>query len=260
MFALDSVSTTWAIAELTFLFAAGALASAVNTVAGGGSLISFPALVALGVPSVVANATNAFALTLGGVAGAAGYSHPLRFFRGRLTLLLTVALFGAITGGWLLLQTSERVFNLLVPLLILVATALLALRGIKPWRTPKAASASAPAGLAAIFTISVYGGYFGAGMGIAFLAILDVFAPGDLHVHNAVKNWLQCLVNVVAATEFALQGTVLIVPGIALMIGGVVGGYASAILGQKLNPGLLRAGIVGYGLLASVAFLIKAFW
>jgi len=260
MLPLDSVSTLTAIGELTLLVAAGALASAVNTVAGGGSLISFPALVALGVPSVVANATNAFALTLGGVAGAAGYSHQLRLFRGKLALLLTVALFGAITGGWLLLQTSERVFNLLVPLLILIATALLALRGIKPWRAPNAAFPSAPAGLFAIFAISVYGGYFGAGMGIAFLAILDVFAPGDLHVHNAVKNWLQCLVNVVAATEFVLQGSVLIVPGIALMVGGVVGGYASAILGQKLDPKILRAGIVGYGLLATITFLLKAYW
>jgi uncharacterized membrane protein YfcA len=254
---LASASTGLVISQFALLVGVGALATAVNTIAGGGSLISFPVL---GVPSVVANATNAFALTLGGVAGALGYIRSLRSSYRGLAVLVPVALFGAVAGAWLLLQTTERVFNLLVPALILVATTLLALRGIRPCQTTNAtSSATRPAGLAAIFAISVYGGYFGAGMGIAFLAILDVFAPGDLHNHNAMKNWLQCLVNVVAATEFVMQGTVLILPGIALMVGGVAGGYAAAILSQKLDPKLLRAGIVCYGSLATIAFIVRAF-
>jgi uncharacterized membrane protein YfcA len=257
---LASASTTLAMVQFALLVGVGAVATAVNTIAGGGSLISFPVLIALGIPSVVANATNAFALTLGGIAGAAGYIRSLRGSSRLLAAFLPVAFFGATTGGWLLLQTTERVFNLLVPALIFAATILLALRGLKPWQIAKAASpAIEPAGLFAIFAISVYGGYFGAGMGIAFLAVLDLFAPGDLHNHNAMKNWLQCLVNVVAATEFVVQGTVLILPGIALMVGGVAGGYASAILSQKLDPKLLRAGIVGYGTLAAIAFMVRAF-
>jgi uncharacterized protein len=255
-----SASPGYAVSQFALLMVVGALATAVNTVAGGGSLISFPVLVALGIPSVVANATNAFALTLGGVAGAVGYMRSLRAtFRG-LAVLLPFALFGAITGAWLLLQTTERAFNLLVPVLILAGTVLLAVRGIKPYQITNATSpATRRAGVAAIFAISVYGGYFGAGMGIAFLAVLDLFAPGDLHNHNAMKNWLQCLVNVVAATAFVMHGTVLILPGIALMAGGVAGGYASGILSQKLDPKFLRTGIVCYGSLATIVFIVRAF-
>jgi uncharacterized membrane protein YfcA len=252
--------TDLTLGQFALLIGVGALATAVNTVAGGGSLISFPVLIALGVPSVVANATNAFALTLGGVAGAVGYARSLRSSFRRLAVLLPVALFGSVTGAWLLLQTTERVFNLLVPALILVATLLLALRGIKPEQMAKAAlPASQLGGVVAIFAVSVYGGYFGAGMGIAFLAILDIFAPGDLHNHNAIKNWLQCFVNVVAATAFVMQGTVLILPGIALMVGGVAGGYASAIFSQKLDPKFLRAGIVCYGSVATIGFIVRTF-
>jgi uncharacterized protein len=257
---LVSASPGYAVSQFALLMVVGALATAVNTVAGGGSLISFPVLVALGIPSVVANATNAFALTLGGVAGAVGYMRSLRATFRALAVLLPFALFGAITGAWLLLQTTERVFNLLVPVLILAGTVLLALRGIKPCQITNATSPTTQrAGVAAIFAISVYGGYFGAGMGIAFLAILELFVPGDLHNHNAMKNWLQCLVNVVAATQFVVHGTVLILPGIALMAGGLAGGYASGILSQKLDPTILRTGIVCYGSLATIIFIIRVF-
>jgi uncharacterized protein len=255
---LTSTSPELIIGHFVLLVGVGALATAINTVAGGGSLISFPVLVALGVPSIAANATNAFALTLGGIAGAVGY---LRSFRGssyRLAVLLPVALCGGVAGAWLLLRTTERVFDMLVPALTLAATILLALPGMKGPTAAKMALRRAPlTGLAAIFAISVYGGYFGAGMGIAFLAILQMFAPGDLHNHNALKNWLQCLVNVVAAAAFLMQGTVLILPGIALMIGGVVGGYAAAILSQRIDPKVLRSGIVGYGALATICFFVK---
>jgi uncharacterized membrane protein YfcA len=247
------------VGHFVLLVGVGALATAINTVAGGGSLISFPVLVALGVPSIAANATNAFALTLGGVAGAFGYLRSLRGASYRLVILLPVALCGGVAGAWLLLRTTERIFDMLVPALILAATILLAVPGIRRSGAAKITVRNAPlTGLAAIFAISVYGGYFGAGMGIAFLAILQLFAPGDLHNHNALKNWLQCLVNVVAASAFLVQGTVLILPGIALMIGGIVGGYAAAILSQRVDPKVLRSGIVGYGALATICFFVKA--
>jgi uncharacterized membrane protein YfcA len=114
-------------------------------------------------------------------------------------------------------------------------------------------------GMAAIFAISVYGGYFGACMGIVFLAALNMFIPGDLHNHNAIKNWLQCVVNVIAAAVFLTQGMVLILPGLALMAGGVVGGYVSAALSQKLNPKVLRMAIVAYSAVATIWFIAKAF-
>lgn len=257
---LESVSPDLTIGHFVLLVVVGALAAAVNTVAGGGSLISFPVLIALGVPPIVANATNTFALTLGGVTGALGYLPSLRLSSRRLAVLVPIALFGGFAGAWLLLHTNEQVFKLLVPVLLLAATVLLALRDVPLSRFVKAAPQHAvQGGMAAIFAISVYGGYFGACMGIVFLAALNLFIPGDLHNHNAIKNWLQCVVNVIAAAVFLTQGMVLILPGLALMAGGVVGGYVSAALSQKLNPKVLRMAIVAYSAVATIWFIAKAF-
>ena len=238
------------IGHFVLLFAVGALAAAVNTVA---------VLIALGVPPIVANATNTFALTLGGITGAVGYMPSLRLSAQRLAVLVPIALFGGFVGAWLLLRTNEQVFRLLVPILLLAATILLALRSARPSPSVKAAPLHAAQGMVAIFAISVYGGYFGACMGIVFLAALNMFIPGDVHNHNAIKNWLQCVVNVIAAAVFLTQGMVLILPGLALMAGGVVGGYVSATLSQKLNPKVLRMGIVAYSAVATIWFITKAF-
>jgi uncharacterized membrane protein YfcA len=115
--ALESMSPDLSIGHFVLLLAVGALAAAVNTVAGGGSLISFPVLIALGVPPIVANATNTFALTLGGITGAVGYMPSLRLSAQRLAVLIPIALFGGFVGAWLLLHTNEQVFRLLVPIL-----------------------------------------------------------------------------------------------------------------------------------------------
>lgn len=255
---LESMSPDLAIGHFVLLFAVGALAAAVNTIAGGGSLISFPVLIALGVPPIVANATNTFALTLGGITGAVGYMPSLRLSARRLAVLVPIALFGGFVGAWLLLHTNEQVFRLLVPILLLAATILLALRSARHSQSVKV-PLNAAQGMVAIFAISVYGGYFGACMGIVFLAALNMFIPGDVHNHNAIKNWLQCVVNVIAASVFLTQGMVLILPGLALMAGGVVGGYVSATLSQKLNPNILRIAIVAYSTLATIWFIAKAF-
>jgi uncharacterized membrane protein YfcA len=257
--ALESLSPDLAIVHFVLLIAVGALAAAVNTVAGGGSLISFPVLIALGIPPIVANATNTFALTLGGITGAVGYMPSLRLSAQRLAGLVPIALLGGFVGAWLLLHTNEQVFRLLVPILLLAATILLALRSARPSQSVKAAPLNAAQGMVAIFAISVYGGYFGACMGIVFLAALNMFIPGDVHNHNAIKNWLQCVVNVVAASVFLTQGMVLILPGLALMAGGVVGGYVSATWSQKLNPNVLRIAIVAYSTVATIWFIAKAF-
>jgi uncharacterized protein len=146
----------------------GGLATAVNTIAGGGFLILIPALAALGLASAVANAikaTRAFAL-----ADAMGYLRARRGYVRGLVLLGLVALAGTMTGSWLLLQTTDRMFNLLVPVLVFVTTILLALRDIKPWQMSRETSAAGLAGIVAIFAISLYGGYLGAGMGISIMA------------------------------------------------------------------------------------------
>src|SRR5262249_17795907 len=128
---LTSASPELILAHFVLLVGVGALATAINTVAGGGSLISFPVLVALGVPSIAAKPTNACALTLGGIGGALGYLRALRASSYRLVVLLPVALCGGVAGAWLLLRTTERVFDMLVPALILAATILLALPAMK---------------------------------------------------------------------------------------------------------------------------------
>jgi uncharacterized membrane protein YfcA len=216
-------------------------------------------MMALGLPLIVANATNTFALTLGGIAGALGYLPSLRLSSQRLAVLVPIVLFGGFVGACLLLYTNERAFRLLVPLLLLTATILLAVRDVRPSRSVKAAPLhAAQGGVAALFAISVYGGYFGACMGIVFLAALKIFIPGDLPAHNAIKNWLQCLVNVNAAAVFVTRGMVLILPGLALMAGEVVGGHVSAALSQNLNPNVMRIAIVAYSAVATIWFVAKA--
>lgn len=249
--------------HLLLLVGVGALAAALNTLAGGGSLVSFPVLVALGVPPVAANATNAFALTVGGISGALGFVGALGRTGHHLARLAAPTLVGAVAGAWLLLHTSERLFDVVVPALLLIATALIALRDVlggRPDRGTAVQRGTARAAPLLVFAASVYGGYFGAGMGIVFLAILGWFMPGDLHQHNAVKNWLQCLINVVAAGVFFAQGVVLVAPALALMAGGVVGGYASATLSQRVDPGRLRRAVTIYGAAMTLWFVGRALW
>ena len=254
-------SSDLAFPSLLLLVGAGALATAVNTLAGGGSLITFPLLVFLGVPPVAANATNAFALTLGGVSGALGFRRLLPRIGHPLALFAGPARAGAGGGAGLLLPTPERTSPASAPLLLDAATGRRAARGLLRSRLttpPTDRHGAVLVGTMAIFAVSTYGGYFGAGMGIVFLAVLDLIVPGDLHDHNAIKNWLQCLVNVVAAVIFLAEGSVLVLPGAALMLGGVFGGYASAALSRRLDQAVLRRGVVGYGAVMAGWFLVKA--
>ena len=245
--------------HLLALSAAGLVATALNTLAGGGSLISFPLLIMLGIPPIAANATNAFALTLGGVSGALSSTGSLPRIRQHLIRFAPPTFVGTFAGAWLLLSTTQALFNSIVPLLLLVATMLLGLRSVltKPRHiTSDAAHALAPL---CVIAVAVYGGYFGAGMGIVFLAVLDWFSPGNLQDNNAIKNWLQCLVNVVATPIFLAKGLVLIVPGIALMAGGLVGGYVSGQLARRLDPKVLRLGVVAYGIIITCVFAARLF-
>jgi Sulfite exporter TauE/SafE len=159
--------------HLLALSAAGLVATALNTLAGGGSLISFPLLIMLGIPPIAANATNAFALTLGGVSGALSSTSSLPRIRQHLKRFALPAFVGALAGAWLLLSTSQALFNLVVPLLLLVATMLLGLRSVLTKR--RHIMTDTAHALAPLCVIAVYGGYFGAGMGIVFLAVLDWF-------------------------------------------------------------------------------------
>lgn len=240
------------------LFVAGAVASAINAVAGGGTLLAFPVQLALGATPLQANATSSAALWLGGLASALGYSEQFQKARSHLRVLLIPSGLGSLLGAWLLTQTSERVFERMVPLLVLVATVLLA---AQPYLKPKEPSRRIPAWLGALlqFAICVYGGYFGAAMGILMLALMGLFVEGDLHQLNAIKSWLSVLVNVVATGAFLYQGLVQLRPMLALGAGALVGGYLTARTVQKVPPGRVRVVVVGLGFVLSGWCFWRAF-
>lgn len=246
------------------LVLAGVVASSINAVAGGGTLISFPVMVLLGVPPVAANASNAVALWPGAVSSALGFLPQLKPVQHHLKTLILPTVTGALVGAWLLVHTSERTFNVAVPILLFIATILLAFQPqIKRWSMRDAAALSAPSralwpGLLGQFLVSVYGGYFGAGMGILMLAVMGTFVEGNLHQLNAVKAWLGLLINLVASLFFFGMGLIWLGPALAVMVGAILGGFVAARISQRLNPESLRKGIVVLGIVMTLWFAAKS--
>jgi uncharacterized membrane protein YfcA len=218
-----------------FLFFAAAIGGAINSVAGGGSFVVFPALLFAGVPAVSANATNTVALWPGSAASALAYRRELRDVRSELVPLGAAALVGGLSGSILLLRTSESAFVLLIPWLLLFATVLFSFGGAIRKRMP-AAPAPLWVGVVAQFCISIYGGYFGGGMGIMMLAVLTLLGMRDIHRMNAVKTVLATLVNGVAVVAFVLARAVDWRPGTVMIVGGIAGGYAGAAIARGLDP------------------------
>lgn len=240
------------------LILVGALASGINAVAGGGSLLSFPALIGLGIPAIPANATNSVALWPGSLAGAIGFLNQLKAERGWLLTLMPLNIVGAGLGAWLLLHTPEAVFRIAVPLLILFATLLLAFQPTLRTRVKSARGhVSLPVGAGIQFLIAIYGGYFGAGMGILMLAYLGLMSDGTIHEMNAVKQWLGLVINLVASLVFLTQGLVWWAPGLALIVGAVLGGFAAAKVSQRVDSDRLRRAIVGLGFAMVVWFTVR---
>jgi uncharacterized membrane protein YfcA len=240
------------------LFFSGALASAVNAFAGGGTLVSFPVLVGLGVGELQANATNSVALWPGSLSSALGYSDHLGRLRERLLWLVAPTLAGAVAGSLLLAATPSGLFRSVVPWLILASTLLLAFQPqVRAWVSGSRQGQRPGMGLALQFAISVYGGYFGAGMGIMMLAAMALYLDADIHQLNAVKNWLAVVINVLAMGVFVMNGLVLWAPCGAMAIGAVVGGFASARLAQRASAERLRIVVVVYGLIMAGVFFSR---
>jgi uncharacterized protein len=244
-------------AGLALLFLAGAVASGINAFAGGGTLVSFPVLILLGVPELKANATNSVALWPGSLSSAIGFLPHLGRFKGRLFGLVLPTLLGSGLGSWLLVVTPASLFRTVVPWLILAATLLLLFQPrVREWVSGSKHGAHPATGAVLQFVISVYGGYFGAGMGIMMLAAMALFLDADMHEMNAVKNWLAVVINVVAMGVFLGKGLVLLAPCAAMMGGAVIGGFLSAKAAQKVSSEALRKAVVVYGLAMSAVF----FW
>lgn len=238
--------------DLLLLLLAGFAAGGMNALAGGGTFFSFPALLASGLPPVTANATNAVALWPASIAGAWAARSSLRPLGGYLLPLLAAGLAGGLGGGLLLLSGGDDVFRELIPWLLLAATALFA---ASPWlgrllaarrRTAAAVPPHGPLSLGAHSLVSVYGGYFGAGMGILQLAAFAIEGHA-LARANALKNLISAVIYSVASLTFIAAGRVSWPELATLLAAATLGGYAGGALGQRLPARWLRALVIAVG-------------
>ncbi|HVR62159.1 MAG TPA: sulfite exporter TauE/SafE family protein [Polyangia bacterium] len=246
------------------LVGSAAVAGAINAVAGGGTLISFPAAMAWGLPSIAANVTNAVALTPGSLASAWGYRRELRADWRLVRLLAPAAALGGLLGAFILQHTSQRLFDSLIPWLVLGATTIILLQGVivrRSRRRPASTDAPTPPGRLAVvvvcqFLVGVYGGYFGAAMGIIMLAFLSLVASTDIHGMNGIKNLMAALVNGVASIYFVASGLVDAEAALMMMGGAVLGGFVGARLARRAPARVIRALVVviGFGLSALLAY------
>ena len=243
------------------LFGAGLAGGIVTAIVGGASLITFPALLAAGLPPIAANASNTVALTPGNlVAGFADLERLPRWDRSFLGLM-AVCVAGSVTGAVLLLVTPEKAFTAVVPLLIGFATILFALSGrIRRWILSRAALSvgkHAPSdGLRLLLfaPVAVYGGYFGAGMSVLLLALLSVSRADDFRATNVIKNLLSGLTSFVAVVVFVFQGIVAWPPTMVMMAGAVVGGFLGGRLARVLPPDLLRWTVITVGTILTAVY------
>jgi uncharacterized membrane protein YfcA len=258
------------ITETLVVLFAGGIGSAINSVAGGGTLLTFPALtlpIGAGLPTNVANATNAIGLWPGSLGGAIGFSSLLKKTRHHLSTLIWPTIIGSVAGAELFVWTPKRTFDFVVPVLILLASGLLLLQPkIKKWVLGEHKTLHPGLGILLQFLVAVYGGYFGAGMGIMMLAAFALYMDGTIHEINAVKSLLGVAINLVASLVFIAhsllgQSERMLVDfpvGAALAVGSIIGGFYSAKLSQKVDSDKLRVAIAAYGLLAAGYYALKA--
>jgi uncharacterized membrane protein YfcA len=261
------------------VFVSGVLAGSLNSIAFGGSLISFPTLVWLGVPPIIANATNTAAMWPGSLGAVWGYRRELRQTTPRMYWLIVPSIFGTIAGAMLLRITPAALFDRLVPVLILFATLLFALQD-RPWRSARSrqqaaerkrlsddlrASGQLPSAgwkwfagaMIFQFFVSVYGGYFGAGMGILMLAALAILGHDDIHQMNGLKNLLAIFINAVAAAYFVRAGMVVTSDALVMAVGAIIGGVSSAGLARRMGRTAVRRAVIVVGFAMTLALFFR---
>jgi uncharacterized membrane protein YfcA len=247
-----------------FLFLAGVLGGALNSVAGGGSFIAFPALLFTGVPPIPANATNTIALWTAAAASGGAYRKRLDVPRRVMIPLLVASLIGGLAGALLLLKTPAQTFMRVLPWLTLGATLLFAfgkkLAGGRQSVLEHEATGTALAA-ATLFqlVVAVYGGYFGGGMGIVMLAMLAVLGMTDIHTMNALKSVMAFVINGVAVVTFIVARAVYWKHGAIMIAGGILGGYVGAHYALKLPQSWIRAFVVLTGAGMTVYFFRKSY-
>ncbi|MCD0450597.1 sulfite exporter TauE/SafE family protein [Actinocorallia sp. API 0066] len=249
--------TPW---EAAAILVAGAGAGGINAVVGSGSLITFPTLVALGYPPVVANVSNNIGLVPGSITGTWGYRRELAGRSGLLLRLGSASLVGAVMGALLLLWLPEKAFRMIVPALIAIALVLVVVQPkLNRWVAKRRKTEAAHGGAllwGLVCLAGVYGGYFGAAQGILLISLLGIFLADDMQTVNGLKNGLSGIVNAAAAVIFIAIAEVDWWAVLLIGIGATLGGYLGASVGRKLPTWALRGVIVCVGLTAIAKLLL----
>lgn len=254
------------VGESAAVLLAGVAAGTINTVVGTGSLVTFPTLLAIGVPPVVANASNTTGLVPGGLSGTFGYRRELTGRRRTLRPLLVASLLGGVVGAGLLLVLPAEAFEAVVPALVLLAAVLVAVQPLvarrlrdRSQRRGGAGGGAAPAAAVpgAAGLLAVYGGYFGAGHGVLLIALLGLAVEEDLQVVNALKNAAVTAANAAAALVFVAVAELDWAAVLLIALGSVVGGQVGARVGRRLPAPVLRGIVVALGLLVAVRLAVR---
>ena len=245
------------------------LAGIINSVAGGGTLLTFPSLTfVLGSgdeAAVIANATSTIALFPGSLASVWGYRQELKGTRSSLLPLLIPSLIGGAIGTWLVVSYPAKTFMLLVPWLILLATLLFMLQpAISKWTgiglPHEAPTLRTRVGIVAFqFLVALYGGYFGAGIGILMLSSLALMGDSNIHRMNAMKALLASLINGTSVTLFVWQNKVNWSLALPMIVAGIIGGFAGASLARKLNKNHIRYGVIVIGFVVSATYFVRVY-
>ena len=245
-------------AHLIAPFLAAIVAGALNSAAGGGSFVSFPALLLIGLPPIAANATNNAAMWIGSTGSIGGFREDLHLERTDAIPPIVVGAIGAAIGGVLLLRTPEAAFQRAVPYLLAFATIVFA---VSPWLRGSTTSGN-PSGRAAtltpLFCVAVYGGYFGAGIGIMILALLAATTSLAIPRMNALKNFLTFFINGTAVIPFAIAHAIVWPIALVMAVGAVGGAYGGARIVRRLPPVVVRAIVIAIGAGMSLYFFIRA--
>lgn len=245
--------------QIIMLTAAGFAAGTVNALAGGGTFFTFSALVFGGLPTLDANATSAVALTPANLASVLAYRSEVRAYARDMAPFIVTGIVGAAFGVWLLIALGDEGFRPTVPWLLLLATALFA---VSPWigtfvRPDSDSRAGGAAGYLVMTFVAVYGGFFGAGMGIMMLAALTTLESRDFHKINAIKNVVALLIQTVSAALLIAGGLVHWPHALITMAASIVGGYAGVGLARKVPEPVVRGAVVGVGVLLTALFFLR---